>query len=30
MIDFDDATKEKRKNRIQIAHKFLIIHTEYQ
>ena len=29
MINFDDVTKENRKNVTQIGHKFLIIHTEF-
>ena len=30
MIIFDDVTKENKKSIIQIDHKFLMIHTEYQ
>ena len=30
MINFDDVTKENiKEKKIQIRHKFLIIHTEY-
>ena len=29
IINFDDVTKEKIKEHIQIDHKFLIIHAEY-
>ena len=29
MINFDDVTKENKKNIIEISHKFLNIPTEY-